>query len=997
MLKTIFEQLPHSNPFSTKLGDDEYVLLKDTLNVISWLKQNATSPEELHVIVQANQSFIDAVAKPLAEAFTATPSPKLLKDYRALQALAQSHSKGVRLFGFPELAAEFAAELSSAIEQTKADGRYAPPITAWRNAWCQKDTDGRHVLKDSGRNSRKMHALANIYRQLLDEMSRRGVYDFDDMIIESVHALEHDDELRLTLQERHQYILVDEFQDTNKAQLRMLTSLGNNPINENRPNIMAVGDDDQAIYAFQGAEASNMVAFSHLYDKPRIITLSANYRSTADILAASFAVVGQISDRLEAVIPSAQKNLRATISYDHKQLQHNVFISELAQYDWISERIAKALKAGTEPHDIAVVAPRHKYLERLMPYLGTRHIPVAYERRENILDAPVINQLLTMAGLVVALSDNNQTEVDRLFGEVLGYDFWDIPTETLIDISLACYNKHAHWLTVLKAHKDKHVRTIAGWFVDLARRSKIEPLEYVLDQLMGVQSDGADAEFDVIELIKKKPGFISPMREYYFNTERYEQATDAYLAILGQLSTLRQKLRQWKPETTLYVHDVVEFVALHRQAHLKIVDENPHTQTTNAVQVMTAYKAKGLEFGTVFVINAQDEVWGPTARSASQRIALPKNLPIAPASDGDNDKLRLLFVALTRAKHDLFITSYTNDLNNKLSPGLSFIGGNNPESEPVQPSFKPNFVDKPDTLRAQEILLTDWAYRFRQIIADKVSLFEPILNNYRLSVTHLNNFIDVMEAGPQYFLVHNLLRFPEALTPSAAYGDAIHKTLQWLYIELRTNGATPPSKQINAYFDNILERKHLRGPDFTRLQQRGHDTLKQYLSARRQQINAKDLIERGFNNEGVVIGGAHLSGKVDKMHFLADGGVSVIDFKTGKPAKSWQGRDEYEKIKLHKYRQQLLFYKLLVENSASYRGKLVVKSGALEFVEPDENGKLAANLELSFDDAELARLSRLIMAVWQHIATLNFPDTTNYSRNLKGVLAFEEDLLNGKV
>src|SRR5438067_1754124 len=148
---------------------------------------------------------------------------------------------------------------------------------------------------------------------------------------------------------------------------------------------------------------------------------------------------------------------------------------------------------------------------------------------------------------------------------------------------------------------------------------------------------------------------------------------------------------------------------------------------------MTAYKAKGLEFGTVFVINAQDEVWGPTARPATKRITLPRNLPVAPAGDRDNDKLRLLFVALTRAKHSLHVTSYSRDLNNKLSPGLSFIGGNSPTAEPVHPVFAPRFIDKPDSLRAREILLTDWAYRFRQIMADKPSLFEPILETYRLS------------------------------------------------------------------------------------------------------------------------------------------------------------------------------------------------------------------------------------------------------------------------
>ncbi len=997
LLKNIFEQLAHTNPFSVKVGE-EFVMLKDTLQVISWLKKNALTPVELATIIKSNADFIDKIAESLANTFAQTPSGKQIEHYQALLRLSNKLIRGKRLLGFPELASEFAHSLGKAIDMVQISDRYAPSMTSWRNAWCSKDANGRHVLKDAARNIRKMNALVNIYQRMLDEMSRLGLYDFDDMIIEAVHALENNSELRLSLQEQYQYILVDEFQDTNKAQLRMLKSLGDNPVNENRPNIMVVGDDDQAIYAFQGAEVSNIVAFSELYDTSTFITLDTNYRSTPTVLQASFAIAQQISDRLTLALPVKSKTLQATKSYKQQALKHNVFISELAQYDWIAQQIDRLIRKGSQPEDIAVIAPRHVYLERLMPYLGNQHIPVAYERRENILDAPIIVQLLNMASLVVAITENNQAEIDRLFGEVLTYAFWEIPDEDIIQVSLTCYDKHKRWLEVLQTTKSSQLNTVTKWFIGLARRSKIEPMEYILDELMGASPDGVDNEYDDITFkSNRESAFTSPMRQYYFNSGRFEQATDSYLAVLGQLSALRQRLRQWKPNLALYISDLIAFAQLHRQAHLKIIDDNPHTQTTNAVQVMTAFKAKGLEFGTVFVINAQDEIWGPTARSPVRRITLPKNLPIAPSSDGDNDKLRLLYVSLTRAKHHLFISSYTNDLANKLSPGLSFLGGNSKDSEPVHPAFKPSYITKPDTIKSMEILATDWAYRFRQILADKPRLFEPILSSYRLSVTHLNNFIDLKGAGPQYFLVHNLLRFPEALTPSAAYGDTIHKTLQWIHLALRTGGKLPSTKATQSYFADTLLRKHLRSTDSKRLDERGRLAIAKYMKERSVKLSPKDLVERGFNNDGVIVGGAKLSGKIDKLHFLRDGGLEVIDFKTGKPSASWQGRDEYEKIKLHKYRQQLLFYKFLVENSASFHNKLFVRSGALEFVEPNEQGDLVTNLDLVYDTKELNRFSGLITAVWQHIMELNFPDISTYSADLKGTLAFEEDLLSGKI
>jgi DNA helicase-2/ATP-dependent DNA helicase PcrA len=993
LLRTIFEHLPHGNPLAVKVGDD-FIHLKDTLNVISWLKQSALAPSELAEVLQDNQKFISAVAGELAETFAATPSPKQLPGYTHLFQTINKQASSEHRFGLADFAAVCAAELQTAIDITAPTGRYAPAITAWRNRWCQKDVHGKHVFKDGGRNLRKMQAVTEVYQQLLDDMAAQGLYDFDDMIMEVVRAIEAQDDLRFSLQERYQYVLVDEFQDTNKAQLRMLSALGDNPVHEQRPNIMAVGDDDQAIYAFQGAQASNMMAFARQYREPTLITLTDSYRSAAPILEASFAVAEQITDRLESFLPDTHKQLVAQAQYPVDILRHMVFPSELAQYDWIAEHIQTSIKQGVQPEEIAVIAPRHRYLERLMPYLGSRHLPVAYERRENILDSPIIVQLLTMAQLVTAIAGNRQDEVDTLISQVLAYDFWHIAAEDLLQISLTCYNQHQHWLEVLTKQQPKPIREITAWFMDLAARSPLEPLEYMLDQLMGTWAEGQDSEYDDL-LLPQRPGkrFASPMRAWYFNPKRYEQATDAYLTVLGQLSTLRQRLRSWRPNQTLYLKNLVEFTALHKAAGLKIIDTNPHTQTTNAVQVMTAYKAKGLEFEVVFVINTQDEVWGPTARQRLPSISLPKNLPIAPAGDTDDDKLRLLFVALTRAKHTLYLTGYSHTLDNKLSPGLSFIGSN--EADTIHPGFQPHTVDKPATPRSIEILSTDWAYRFRQVIADKPALFEPILADYKLSVTHLNNFIDVSSAGPQYFFVHNLLRFPEAPTPSAAYGDAIHKTLQWAHAELRAHQQLPSIPKLQAYFADLLARKHLKGTDQSRLERRGREALKLYFKHRGLLLSGSDLVERGFNNEGVVINDARLSGKIDKLRLSDQGQAAVIDFKTGKPARAWQGQDEYEKIKLHKYRQQLIFYKLLVEYSASFGKKLTVGQGALEFIEADDEGHLVDNLELTFEPEELERFTRLIGAVWQHIMRLDFPDIGKYPPTLRGITQFEHDLIDG--
>ncbi len=984
LLAEIFENLPHSNPLSAKVGDN-FVFLRDTLDVIGWLKQNAVTPAELHILLNANKKTIDALSEPIAETFVESPLAKHLPKYEKLLEDINKLARAELILGFPTFADKCALELEEAIERTDSTSRYVPEITQWRQRWCQKDASGIYIFKDGGRNWRKMQALANVYQELLDRMIRQGLYDFEDMVMESVHAIEDSDELRFNLQERYQYILVDEFQDTNKAQLRMLTALGDSPVHEGRPNIMAVGDDDQAIYAFQGAEVSNMAVFAKIYDAKPIV-LSENYRSAKKILDVSEAVAEQISDRLESVVPGAKKKLRPTKKFSKTDADYQSFASELAQYSWIADEVSRLIKSGTVPEEIAVIAPRHKYLERLMPYLGEKNIPVAYERRENILDAPLIIELTSMAELVVALAENQQEEADALFSQVLGYDFWGFPSKLLIDISLECYKKHRHWLDVLTRHKNRDVKAVTDWFMDLAKRSRLEPMEYMMDRLIGGTVSGIDSEFDKIELPSEKPlKFTSPFKDFYFSAERYDKATESYLTLLGQLSTLRQNLRQWQPNQTLHIIDLVEFIELNRAARLKITDTNPHTQSTAAVQVMTVYKAKGLEFDAVFAINAQDEVWGPTAKSRSPRITLPRNLPIAPAGESDADKLRVFFVALTRAKQTLHICGYSHSLDNKVSPPLSFIDGIK-GLEPMQ-------ITKPPSVKSAEILSTDWSYRFRQIIADKPSLMAPILADYKLSVTHLNNFLDVTEGGPYYFLMHNLLRFPEALTPSAAYGDSVHQTLKWLHVELRQSGKMPTVAAIQNYFDDMLGRKHLKKSDYARLKGRGREALTRFIKERRKIFDAKDLAERGFNNDGVVIGDARLSGKIDIIHLKDSGRAEVSDYKTGKPAASWQGKDSFENIKLHKYRQQLLFYKILVENSASFQGRIRIDTGKLEFVERDAADRLLPALELSYEPAEITRFATLIKAVWKRIMELNFPDTSGYETSLAGIKAFEQDLL----
>jgi DNA helicase-2/ATP-dependent DNA helicase PcrA len=272
------------------------------------------------------------------------------------------------------------------------------------------------------------------------------------------------------------------------------------------------------------------------------------------------------------------------------------------------------------------------------------------------------------------------------------------------------------------------------------------------------------------------------------------------------------------------------------------------------------------------------------------------------------------------------------------------------------------------------------------------SLLQPTLQNYKLSVTHLNNFLDVTQGGPQSFLIGNLLRFPQAMGPNAAYGSAIHATLQRAHAHLAATKQQRPVEDILRDFDTNLQAQHLSKEDYEYFQQRGSDVLTAFLHQKYDSFTPNQKVELNFAGQQALIGEARLTGALDLVDLdMANKTMIVTDYKTGKPSLNWQGKTDFEKIKLHKYRQQLMFYKLMVERSRDYHDYNVAQ-GVLQFVEPTPAGDITA-LDLSLNDDELAEFSQLIEVVWRHIMTLDLPVTDDYEQSYKGVLAFEQSLL----
>ena len=987
ILTDIFEELGYNNPLASKMNGD-FTHLRDTAQVISELKQAGLSSSELLQIIDSNEKLLDTIEPELAAIFANRISKTTI-------ALLPPIANKIAELPAPQLppaiaplADALALSMARAFDEAVASGK-TTPITAWRNAWLEKDARGEFVFKDRKRHA-KLHAVAPIYDQYLAEMRQAELFDYDDMILNVVQAIEQYPDLRFNLQERYQYIMVDEFQDTNLAQLRILFNLTDTPHGD-APNIMAVGDDDQAIYSFQGADVGNIHRFRKRYPDHASVVLTDNYRSSQTILDRAREIITQASGRLETSM-DINKQLQAHTNDANSQVTLSALPSRQEEFAWIAESIQKNITDGIKPSEIAVIARRHSDLIALLPYLNHAGIAVNYERRDNVLDDERVQLLELMARICVDIAAGEHDEANSLLPELVAQPMFGFDSEAIWRLSLQAYRNRTNWLEAMLASPT--FQPLAKWLLDRAKASLTEPLETFLDTLIGVPqnytaNDDTDDDNDDNDAARKptKPhrkAFISPFYQYYFNSDILGSSPDTYLTALEALQTLRGKLREGAPDSTLLASDFLTLIDTYRQLNIPVVSIRRASEgAQHAVNLMSAHKSKGLEFDTVYVINSIDSMWGERVRSRSRLIGYPENLTISPNADSYDERIRLYFVAMTRAKRQLYLSYARSDDTAKDTLKASFLAGTNLQEIDRQPSSD-------TTLTVQSEIA--WHDRLTAPISRTMKeLLAPTLENYKLSVTHLNNFIDITRGGPQGFLMNNLLRFPQAKSANATYGTLIHTVLQHAHSHLAASGTRKPIEDITGEFIRLLHQQNLSDADLALYSKRGIEALEAFLSAKYDTFKPSQKPELSFAGQGVVLGQARLTGSLDLVD-IDNQTITVTDYKTGKPSTSWTGKSDYEKIKLHKYRQQLMFYELLCANSRDY-AKYDFGGAVLQFVEPDSRGDIC-QLDDRFSRDELADFQRLIAAIWRCITTLELPPIDNFEQNYKGILVFEQMLRN---
>ncbi len=501
--------------------------------------------------------------------------------------------------------------------------------------------DPNSFKKQAG--SPKNLELALVYQKYQAELATKKLYDFEDMILETINALQKNKDFLLDLQEKHQYILVDEHQDTNGAQHKVLELLASYDPN---PNLFVVGDDKQAVFRFQGASLENFLYFKKKFPQAQLVELKQNYRSTQNILDASHSLIEKNTAVLALTKLQAQK--RRTDLLGRSVLQIATCDTPESEYLFITQKIKELLKQKVPANEIAVLYRENKDAAPISDFLLRQNINHRVESDENILEDMEIKKLNILLAAIQNFGSDEHL-VKALHLDFLGVDplaLYKIPNNTISRSNLDIVKRLSEW------KKLSYNQTFPKFF------------ETVVDE----------------------SGYLKNLL-----------AQPNYHEKLAKLNTLFAEVK--KLTASNHNYDLPSYLN-----YLEILQEHalPIRSKTatgpDVVRLTTAHKAKGLEFDYVFIAGTYNGHWG------NKRNIKHFDLPIKTSLDAsklekNEDERRLFYMALTRARKGIFITYATTSTDGREQVPSQFIGE-------IQPDLKEEIVAKPAPVNQNLILLT---------------------------------------------------------------------------------------------------------------------------------------------------------------------------------------------------------------------------------------------------------------------------------------------------
>jgi len=778
--------------------------------------------------------------------------------------------------------------------------------------------------------------LSLVYQKYQDTLKEKGLYDYEDMILFVVNKLKEDDELLANYQERFLYIMLDEYQDTNRPQneiISLLTSF----FSGEEPNVLVVGDDDQSIYRFQGASLENILFFSESYKVKEPIVLKDNYRSTQSILDASFSLIEKNKNRVGNFMSGVEKDLSSHTGKGEK-VSVLKFSNEDAEKFFIFKKIEELLTSGVDANEIAVFSRTNSQAHEMAEFLIKRKIPVIFEASNNILDGQSVKMFLSI------LSVLNDPYDDAELLKVMSYEFFNVKITDIYKLSRkTCslrYEGEETGVYELISNNEKLNE------LELSDKESIENFSKIISEL---KRAGAELSFVFLcEKIFKETGFLNWIY-------KKEEKIDYLRHISSLFSTIKDICKE---DREMNIGRFLERMRIYKEYDIKIQEES-YLLEKEGVRVMTAHRSKGLEFEYVFITRSVDKNWGN--RRSMDKIKLPENLLESSSKldvEKNEDERRLFFVALTRAKKDAFVTyseEYGKNENKKEAVISQFI-------EEIDDEFK-NTTEEESELVDMEEFLEKRLEEPESRRTEESEYLKTILNDYKLSITNFETYLKC----PKSFKYKHLMRIPEAKNKSMAMGTAFHKALERFFLEFKNSGSLPGPEMLVSTYKTALKKEILTKRDLEELEELGVEGLRGYFEEYKDEMKIPEAVEYNFSNHDVFLKNAHLTGKIDKIEKLNETDVKVIDYKTGK-IKSDNEIAGKTKNSDGRLKRQIVFYKILCD--LDERFKYNMTQGELDFVQ-GRDGRYKKAL-VSFSDEDAAELKEKIVEVYNKIMNLEF-------------------------
>ncbi len=796
----------------------------------------------------------------------------------------------------------------------------------------------------------KLRAAVNEFENYQALMRQRNRYDFDDMINWVIKVFEENPSVLADYQEKFQYILVDEFQDTSGTQNRIVQLLISY---WDQPNVFVVGDDDQSIYRFQGANVENMNAFRDRYvNDLKTVVLSDNYRSTQPILDISKTLIGRNEERLIRKMPGLTKDLISSRE-GLKELTHLPVITEYNsvkdEMAAITNKVNSLLEQQIAPGKIAVIYKENKYGDELAGYFRLKHIPVFSKRSLNILQHPFAKKLIKILRYLNAEHDIPYGCDEMLF-EILHFDFYKIPPIEIAKITVEVNNKRysGELTSIRRLLYDKSTSPPKDLF-DKGMNGQLKNFSFIYEQLIANVSNVTLQQ--LFENIIRNAGVLS-----------YVMQSNDKITLMQLLTGLFDFIKEETARNSfLDLAGLVDIIELMEKEDLKL----PLVQVSGSekgVNLLTAHGSKGLEFEHVFFAGVNAPAW-EKKRKPGGGYKFPDTMFASLPTGSDEEELRRLFyVALTRAEKHLYISyaKYKND-GKEMEPSMFIEEIQQEHHLPVEYVTVPG----PEILEFQELQFSAQSPEIEHSEEDFIS---ALLEKFVMNVTALSAYLDC----PLGFYYKNLIRIPSGKNEATEFGSAIHYAVEKLFHKMQDGQKErfPPKEEMVEDFRWYMNRhrENFTREAFARRMEYGEEVLRNYYDKYVGTWNKVVAVER--NIRGVVVNGVPLKGKLDKLEF--DGrNVNVVDYKSGnidnalpklKPPhdNDPNGGD---------YWRQAVFYKLLIDN---YRQKdWNVISTEFDFIEPDKKKEYRKE-KIVITPADTQTVTQQLTDTWQKIQNREF-------------------------